>query len=108
MKINGDTLSGFRAGAKAQFGQARKKVILLQGQASRALRDLAAEGKARRAEWTARVRQLTSTKTLPFDKWQTRIMDAVGIASAGQVQRISRELAKLAKKVESLSSGKSN
>lgn len=108
MKVNGDTLGDLQAGAKAQLGQARKRFILLQGQASRALRGLASESKARGTQWAERFRQLTSKYPLRLDKLQTRIMDAVGVASAGRVQRISRELAKLAKRVDSLSSRKSS
>jgi len=35
------------------------------------------------------------------------LIEAAGIATSGQVHRINRELAKLAKKVESISAGKS-
>jgi chromosome segregation ATPase len=107
MRINGDTFSGLQAGAKAQIEEARQKLDSLQRQASRALRHLATQGQARRSEWTKRVRRITSIRELHLDKLPTKLIEAAGIATSGQVHRINRELAKLAKKVESISAGKS-
>jgi hypothetical protein len=107
MRINGDTFSGLQAGAKAQIDEARQRLDSLQRQASRALRQLATQGKARRSEWTERVRRITSIRELHLDKLPTKLIEAAGIATSGQVHRINRELAKLAKKVESISAGKS-
>jgi hypothetical protein len=107
MRINGDTLSGLQAGAKAQIEEARQRFDSLQNRASRALRHLATQSQARRSEWTERVRQLTSIRELRLKKLPTKLIEAAGIATSGQVHRINRELAKLAKKVESISAGKS-
>jgi hypothetical protein len=106
MKINGDTLSDLQAGARVQMGEARKRLRSIRGQASRALRNLATESRARGAQWTERVRQLTSIRRFRLDRWQARLMESVGLASSGQVQRINRELARLSKKIDSLSSSK--
>ncbi len=108
MRINGNTFNSLQAGAKAQIGEARKRLNSLQGRASRAIRGLASESRSRGAEWTERVRRLTSVRGLRLDKLQTRLMEAVGVASSGQVQRISRELAKISKKLDALSSSKSH
>jgi len=107
MRINGDTLSGLQAGAKAQIEEARQRLDSLQRQASRALRHFATQSQARRAEWTERVRRFTSIRQLHLDKLPTKLIEAAGIATSGQVHRINRELAKLAKKVDSISNGKS-
>lgn len=107
MRINGYTFSGLQAGAKAQIEEARQRFESLQKQASRALRHLATEGQARRSEWTERVRRITSIRQLHLEKLPTKLIEAAGIATSGQVRRINRELAKLAKKVESISAVKS-
>ncbi len=106
MKINGHTFNSLQASAKAQIGQARKRFDSIRGRASRALQDLASESRARGAQWTDRVRSLTARRGLHLDQWQSRLMEVVGVASRSQLRRISRELAKLNKKVDALSSDK--
>lgn len=106
MKINAETMRHFQAGARAQLARGGKKLGSLQEQASQVGANWAAEGKAYAAEWTRKVRRVASKRSQQLYEWQTRIMDAVGIASAGRVRRMSRELAKLAKRVDSLASRK--
>ena len=106
MKINGDAFDSLQASARAQLGQAQKRFRSFQGRASRALLDLASESRARGTKWTERVRRLTSGRRLRLGPWQERLMEAVGVASSNQLQRVNRELAKLSKKVDALSSDK--
>jgi len=106
MRISADTLKHFRAGARTELAQAGKKLTSLQRQLVRAGTNWANESKVRAAEWTRWFRQLAAKRPQQLDEWQTRIMDAVGIASAGRVRRMSRELARLAKRVDSIASSK--
>lgn len=106
MRISADTLKHFRVGARTQLARAGKKLTSLQGQVVRVGANWASESKARAAEWTGWFRRLAAKRPQQLDEWQMRIMDAVGIASAGRVRRMSRELARLAKRVDSLASRK--
>jgi hypothetical protein len=109
MKINAGTLSSLRQDAEARIGRARRKLDSLQGRASRALRGFRLQARRRGAHWTERVRQLTSSvRALRLNKLQAQLMDAVGVASSGQVERISRELAKISKKLDAISGTKPN
>ena len=109
MKINAGTFSSLRQDAEARIGQARKTLDSLQGRASRVLRGFRLQTRMRGAHWTERVRQLTSSvRALRLDKLQEHVMGAVGVASKGQVDRISRKLAKISKKLDALSGTKPN
>jgi len=106
MRISAETLKHFRARARTQLAGAGKKLSSLQEQVSRVGADWAIESKARAAEWSRWFRRLAAKRPQQLDEWQMRVMDAVGIASAGRVRRMSRELSRLAKRVDSLASRK--
>jgi len=109
MKINAGTFSSLRQDAEARIGQARKTLDTLQGRASRALRGFRLQTRLRGAHWTERVRQLTSSvRDLRLERLQAHLMDAVGVASREQVERISRKLAKISKKLDALAGTKTN
>ena len=110
MKINAGTFNSLRQDAEARIGQARKTLDSLQGRASRALRGFRLQTRMRGAHWTERVRQqlTSSVRALRLDKLQEHVMGAVGVASKGQVERISRKLAKISKKLDALSETKPN
>ena len=106
MRINAETWKHFRAGVRIRLARAGKKLNSVQEQVVQLGADWASESKARAAEWTGWIRRLASKSPQQLGEWQTRLMDAVGIASAGRVRRMSRELARLAKRVDSLASRK--
>ena len=106
MRINAETLKHFRAGVRTRLARAGKKLSSIQEQVLRIGTDWAGESKARAAEWSGRIRRLAAKSPQQLGEWQARLMDAVGIASAGRVRRMSRELARLAKRVDSLGSRK--
>jgi hypothetical protein len=106
MGISAATLKDFRAGARTQLARAGKKLASLQERVLRTGANWATESKARAAEWTGWFRRVAAKRPQRLDEWQMRVMDAVGIASAGRVRRMSRELSRLAKRVDSLASRK--
>src|SRR5260370_7987494 len=106
MRINGYTLSGLQAGAKAQIEEARQRLDSLQRQASRTLRQLATQGQARRSEWTERVRRITSIRQLHLDKLPPKLIEAAGIPTSRQFHRTNRQSPKPPNKLQQISPGK--
>ena len=114
---------------KGQLQGAQKRFVGLEKEAEKVLKNLAARGADSRKELegllgrlnagefnpleSARVQQLgkkanqagTEVKKR-LDGLQTRVVEAVGVASQTQVKEINRELGKLSRKLDALISGK--
>ncbi|MBF5041172.1 hypothetical protein FGE12_02125 [Aggregicoccus sp. 17bor-14] len=123
---NGSQLEAF---VKGQLGEAQKRIAGLEKEAEKVLKNLAARGADSRKELegllgrinsgefnpleSARVRELGKKANQAgaevkkrLDGLQTRVVEAVGVASQTQVKEINRELGKLSRKLDTLLGGK--
>jgi hypothetical protein len=114
---------------KGQLGEAQKRFSGLEKEAEKVLKNLAVRGTESRKELegllgrinagefnpleSARVKQLGKKANQAgaevkkrLDGLQTRVVEAVGVASQTQVKEINRELGKLSRKLDALISGK--
>jgi hypothetical protein len=114
---------------KGQLQGAQKRFVGLEKEAEKVLKNLAARGADSRKDLegllgrinagefnpldSARVQQLGKKANQAgaevkkrLDGLQTRVVEAVGVASQTQVKEINRELGKLSRKLDSLISGK--
>ena len=120
---------GVESFVKLQLEEAQKRFAGLEKEAEKALKNLAARGADTRKELEGllerinagefnplesdRVRQLGKRANQAgvevkkrLDGLQTRMVEAVGVASQTQVKEINRELGKLSRKLDSLLGGK--
>ena len=123
---NENTVQAF---VKGQLEEAQKRFVGLEKEAEKVLKNLAARGADSRKELegllgrinagefnpleSARVQQLGKKANQAgaevkkrLDGLQTRVVEAVGVASQTQVKEINRELGKLSRKLDSLIGGK--
>ena len=120
---------GIETFVKGQLEEAQKRFAGLEKEAEKVLKNLAARGADSRKELegllgrlnsgefnpleSARVQELGKKATQAgtevkkrLDGLQTRVVEAVGVASQTQVKEINRELGKLSRKLDSLVGGK--
>jgi hypothetical protein len=120
---------GIETFVKGQLEEAQKRFAGLEKEAEKVLKNLAARGADSRKELegllgrlnaaefnpleSARVQQLGKKATQAgvevkkrLDGLQTRVVEAVGVASQTQVKEINRELGKLSRKLDSYLAGK--
>ncbi len=123
---NGSNLEGF---VKGQLVEAQKRFVGLEKEAEKVLKNLAARGADSRKELEGLLGRINAGEFNPLenprvqelgkranqagaevkkrlDGLQTRVVEAVGVASQTQVKEINRELGKLSRKLDSLISGK--
>lgn len=92
--------------AKAQLSKARGHLFALRGKAEKSLKRLTSHGRARGREVSAFARRLPSAGMTSLERWQSRLLYAMGVATRGQIREISRELSRISKKLDALSSAK--
>jgi hypothetical protein len=92
--------------AKAQLSKARGQLFALRGKAEKSLKRLTSRGRARGKELSAFARQLPPAGKARLEQWQGRLLYAVGVATRGQIRELSRELHRISKKLDALSSAK--
>ena len=102
MNVTAQTLKHLRADAQTTLERATRQWTLLRGRAYRTMREMVSDTRSRGVQWTRWMRLLT-TRPLALNRWRTRLIDAVGVASAQRVERMSQQLMRLAKRVDSLS-----
>jgi hypothetical protein len=100
---------GIQVFMKEQLEQAQRRFGAFEADAEKALRTLISRGRQQRKDLETLKAQLdkraneASTQVLKrLDLFQTRVVEATGVASQAQVRHINRELSKLAKKVDTL------
>jgi hypothetical protein len=92
--------------ARERLTVARKRLIALRGKAEKSLKQLASRGRARGKELSVLAQRLRPTGKVRLSRWHNRLLQAAGIATWGQVREISRELNRISKKLDALSSTK--
>lgn len=92
--------------ARERLTEARKRLVSLRGKAEKSLKQLASRGRARSKELSAFARSFRPAGKVRLSQWHGRLLRATGFATSGQVREISRELARISKKLDALSSGK--
>ena len=126
---NKATTAKMESFVKGQLQGAQKRFVGLEKEAEKVLKNLAVRGTESRKELegllgrinagefnpleSARVKQLGKKANQAgaevkkrLDGLQTRVVEAVGVASQTQVKEINRELGKLSRKLDSLLGGK--
>lgn len=92
--------------ARERLTEARKRLVTLRGKAEKSLRRLASRGRARGKELSVFARRLRPAGKVHLGRWHSRLLQAAGVATWGQVREISRELTRISKKLDALSSTK--
>ena len=92
--------------ARERLSEARKRLHSLRGKAEKGLKHLAARGRAGSKEFSTFARSFPPVGKIRLSQWHNRLLRATGVATWGQVREISRELTRISKKLDGLSSGK--
>jgi len=92
--------------ARERLTLARKRLVALRGKAEKSLRQLASRGRAQGKELSVIARRLRPAGKVHLSRWHNRLLQAAGVATWGQVRQISRELTRISKKLDALSSTK--
>lgn len=110
---------------RGQFGIAQKRLVALEAEAEKVLKNLIARGQDSRRELDALLERLSATelKVLngslrelvkraqdvsqdvrkKLEEFQERILEVAGVASQTQVRALNRQLSKLARRLDHLS-----
>ena len=87
---------------KEQLVEAQKRFTVIQGQAEKAIKDLVARGQELQATTAKRTRALGNEVRKQAESFQNRVIQAAGVATQSQIKALTRELSKLARKVDAL------
>jgi len=87
-----------------QLEEAQRRFSAFEADAEKMLKHLIQRGKEQRKELQGLVKKIQANgfSKKRLDVLQTRVVEAVGVASQAQVKEINRELAKLSKKLDTL------
>lgn len=92
--------------AKMRIHEARKTLIALRGKAEKSLKKLAVRSRARGRELSALANRIRPSTRINLEGWQDRLLESTGVATRGQVREINRELTRISKKLDALSTTK--
>jgi len=92
--------------ARAQWTEALKKVTALRGQAEKSWKKLSARGRTRGRELSALAQRLQPSGRISLERWQNLLLESAGVATRTQLREISRELTRVSKRLDTLSSTK--
>jgi predicted nucleic acid-binding Zn-ribbon protein len=95
---NGE-IQGF---VKEQVAEAQKRFVALQTEAEKTFKTWAARGQELQATTTKRATAFGNGLRKKAESFQSRLVQAAGVATQGQIRALSRELNRLSKKVEAL------
>jgi hypothetical protein len=119
MAKNGHKNGQFQAFVREQLEEAQRRFSAFETDAERMLKQLTVRAKQQRKELeglvqklnanglTKRAMQARSQVTKQLDVLQSRVVEAVGVASQSQIRAINKELARLSKKLDTLAGKRS-
>ena len=87
---------------KEQLVEAQKRFAVIQGQAEKTIKEWVAKGQELQATTAKRTRALGNEVRKTAETFQNRVIQAAGVATQSQIKVLTRELAKLSKKVDAL------
>ena len=87
---------------KEQLVEAQKRFTVIQGQAEKTIKEWVAKGQELQATTAKRTKALSHEVRKQAESFQNRLIQAAGVATQSQIKSLSRELSKLARKVDAL------
>ncbi len=85
--------------ARTQWREALKKVTALRVKAEKSWKKLSTRGR----ELSAQVQRLKPSGRISLERWQNRLLESAGVATRTQLREISRELARVSKRLDTFS-----
>jgi F0F1-type ATP synthase membrane subunit b/b' len=92
---------------KEQLAEAQKRFAAIQVQAEKTIKEWVVKGQEIQATTAKRTKKLGSEVRKQAETFQNRVIQAAGVATQSQIKALTRELSKLAKKVDTLVEKKS-
>jgi hypothetical protein len=99
MSTKNGEIQGFM---KEQMAEAQKRFATLQSEAEKTFKTWAARGYELQATTTKRATAIGNGLRKKAESFQSRFVQAAGVATQGQIRALSRELNRLSKKVDAL------
>jgi F0F1-type ATP synthase membrane subunit b/b' len=92
---------------KEQLAEAQKRFVAIQVQAEKTIKEWVVKGQEIQATTAKRTKKLGSEVRKQAETFQNRVIQAAGVATQSQIKALTRELSRLAKKVDTLVEKKS-
>jgi hypothetical protein len=92
-------VSGF---VKEQMAEAQKRFAALQSEAEKALKVWVARGQELQATTAKKASRVGNEVLKKAESFQSRVIQAAGVATQGQIRALNRELKALSKKLDAL------
>ncbi len=94
-----------------RLSEAQKRLNALEGTAQKVLRSLVVRSRSRRRDLSALTKKLNPSASRvrkQLGEWRMRLVSGAGLASSLQLTELSREVSRISRKLDALSSKKSS